>query len=376
MKRFVTLIAAALAATAPAHAVSPTELGAFLAGRELPPESLLAPLQQSDEYKEHARLYASQWFRYDERYFAPMRAWAGSELAMRIGPSWQVTYLFGGPDLISALALFPEARSYALGGLEPVGKLTNPLQLTPEELHASLAALRKSTEVIMSFNHFITKDMKTDLRASAFEGVFPVMLVFLSFTDTRIDSAERLTLMPDGILVPGEQEKGQAALRITFRSAPLVPPSEVVYLQADLSDDALKKNSAALDWLSLRGPATGYLKAASYLPHSGSFSLVRNFLLSNCAAILQDDAGIPLSAFRSAGWQVICFGNYTTPLEIFAKHDQPTLREIYASGAALPLPFGFGYRWQRGESTLLLALPPHHAPRALPVVSPSPSPAY
>ena len=219
MKRFVVSIAAALVAAAPSHAVSPTELGAFLAGRDLPPESLLAPLQQSDEYKEHARLYASQWFRYDDRYFAPMRAWAGSELAMRIGPSWQVTYLFGGPDLISALALFPEARSYALGGLEPVGKLTNPLQLTPEELHASLAALRKSTEVIMSFNHFITKDMKTDLKASAFEGVFPIMLVFLSFTDTRIDSAERLTLMPDGTLVPGEQEKGQAALRITFRSA-------------------------------------------------------------------------------------------------------------------------------------------------------------
>jgi len=376
MRRLVASIVVTLAATSAIHAISPTELGAFLAGRDLPPESALAPLQQSDEYREHARLYASQWFRYDDRYFAPMRAWSGSELVMRIGPSWQVTYLFGGPDLISALALFPETRSYALGGLEPVGRLTNPLQLAPEELHASLAALRKSTEVILSFNHFITKDMKNDLKASAFEGVFPILLVFLSFTDTRIDSAERLSLMPDGSFVTGEREKGQAALRITFRPSPLLPPSEVTYVQADLSDAALKRNSAVLDWLSARGPATGYLKAASYLPHSGSFSIVRNFLLSNCTAILQDDSGIPISAFRSAGWQVICFGNYTNPLEIFAKHDQPALREIYAGGAAIPLPFGFGYRWQRGESTLLLALPPHHAPRALPAVSPLPSPAY
>lgn len=375
MKLRAPLFALALLAAAPVAAVSPTELGAFLAGRTLPPESSLAPLQQSEEYKEHARLYAAQWFRYDDRYFAPMRAWSGSELAARIGPSWQVTYLFGGPDLISALALFPEARSYALGGLEPVGKLANPLLLPPEELHASLAALRKSTEVILSFNHFITKDMKTDLKSSAFEGVFPIMLVFLSFTDTRIDSAERLTLRPDGSLVPGEQEKGQAALRITFRPAPLVPPAEVVYVQADLSDSALKKNSAVLEWLGSRGPAAGYLKAASYLPHSGSFSLARNFLLGNCTAILQDDSGIPLSAFRAAGWRVICFGAYTNPLEIFAKHDQPDLREIYATGGALPLPFGFGYRWQRGESTLLLGLPPHHAPRALPALSPSPPPA-
>lgn len=366
-----TAAALFLALVSSSAALSPTELGAFLAGRKLPATSALAPLQESEEYKEHARLYASQWFRYDDNYFAPMRAWAGSELVMRIGPSWQVTYLFGGPDLISAMALFPEARSYALGGLEPVGKLTNPLQLSPEELHTSLAALRKSTEVIMNFNHFITKDMKTELRASAFEGVFPIMLVFLSFTDTRIDSAERLTLLPDGSLVAGEKKAGQAALRIRFRASPLLPPAEVVYVQADISDGGLKKNGAALEWLRQRGPATGYLKAASYLPHGGNFSKVRNFLLSNCHAILQDDSGIPLSAFRAAGWQVICFGAYTNPLEIFAEHDQPALREIYAGGQSLPLPFGFGYRWQRGESTLLLALPPHQAPRALPNITPA-----
>jgi hypothetical protein len=375
MKTPAVILALVLAAAGAAHAVSPTELGAFLAGRELPPDSALAPLQQSDEYKEHARLYAAQWFRYDDRYFAPMRAWAGTELVMRTGPSHRVTYLFGGPDLISALALFPEAGSYVLGGLEPVGKLMNPLELTPEQLHASLAALRKSTEVIMSFNHFITKDMKTDLQSSAFQGVFPVMLVFLSFTDTRINSAERLSLMPDGSLVPGEKEGGQAAVRIVFQPTPLAPPCEAVYVQADLSDSALKKNQAILDWLSLRGPATGYLKAASYLPHSASFSRVRNFLLENCASIVQDDSGIPLSDFQSAGWRVICFGNYTAPLEIFAKNEQPALRDIYAAGMAFPLPFGFGYRWQRGESTLMLALPPHHAPRALPALSPAaPSP--
>lgn len=375
MKRVAVFLGILLAACGELRAISPTELGAFLAGRQLPPDSALAPLQQSEEYKEHARLYAAQWFRYDDRYFAPMRAWSGTELVMRTGPSWQVTYLFGGPDLISALALFPEARSYALGGLEPVGKLANPLELTPEQLHASLAALRKSTEVILNFNHFITKDMKTDLQASAFQGVFPLMLVFLSFTDTRIQSAERLTLMPDGSLVPGEKEGGQAALRIVFHPSPLVPPSEVVYVQADLSDVALKKNRAVLDWLGLRGPATGYLKAASYLPHSNSFSMVRDFLLGNCTAILQDDSGIPLSAYRAAGWRLICFGTYTSPLEIFTKNDQPALREMYAAGA-FPLPFGFGYRWQRGESTLLLALPAHHAPRALPVVSPAAPPAY
>jgi len=368
MKGWWTLFALAVAFTVSARAVSPTELGAFLAGRQLPPSSPLAALQDSSEYQQHAREYAAQWYRYDDLYFAPMRSWAATELVPRIGPTSQVTYMFGGPDLVSTLALFPEAKLYALGGLEPVGKLTNPLSLSPEELHASLAMLRKSTEVIMNFSHFITKDMKTELAASHFQGVFPIMLVFLSFTDARIDLAERLTLQSDGTLAPGESSGGQPALRIVFRPAPGVPPAEVVYLQANLADGPLKANPAVLDWLASRGRATGYLKAASYLMHGGGFTTIRDFLLGHCSAIVQDDSGIPLSVFTARDWRVMHFGSYTTPLEIFAKYDQPALRSVYEGGAGFPLPFGFGYRWQRGESTLLIALPPDAAPRALPAL--------
>ena len=368
MKSVRLAVVLSLALLVSARAVSPTELGAFLAGRQLPPSSPLAPLQDSPEYREHARAYAAQWYRYDDLYFAPMRSWAATELIPRIGPTTQVNYMFGGPDLVSTLALFPEAKLYALGGLEPVGKLTDPLSLTPEELHASLAMLRKSTEVIMNFSHFITKDMKTELAASHFQGVFPIMLVFLSFTDARIDLAERLTLQRDGTLAHGEDSGGQPALRIVFRPAPGVPPAEVVYLQANLADSALKSNPAILEWLTSHGRATGYLKAASYLMHTGGFNTIRDFLLEHCSSIVQDDSGIPLSVFRARDWRVINFGNYTTPLDIFTPYDQPDLRSAYEDGAAFPLPFGFGYRWQRGESTLLIALPPDTAPRALPAL--------
>ena len=373
MKRFLTpILVAVLAAHASAQSLSPTELGAFLAGRTLPPTSPLAPLQRSAEYQAHARQYAALWFRYDENYFAPMRAWAATELVPRIGPTQQVTYFFGGPDLISALGLFPSARLYTLGGLEPVGRLDNPLELSPEQLHASLAALRKSTEVILNFSHFITKDMKTELVSSSFQGVFPIMLVFLSFTDARIESAERFTLRNDGQLQPGELSGGQPALRIVFRAGQGAPPAEIYYFQSNLADSALKSNASVLEWTARRGPSTGYLKAASYLPHEGGFTRVRDFLLNNCNAIVQDDSGIPMSVFRARGWQVMFFGRYTTPLDIFTKYDQPALREAYAGGSGFPLPFGFGYRWQKGESTLLLAVPPSHAPRALPAPLPYP----
>lgn len=366
MKRPLFILASHLLLAVSACAISPTELGAFLAGRALPASSPLAPLQASPEYQEHARQYAALWFRYDDRYFAAMRAWSAAELVPRIGEVSQVNYLFGGPDLISALGLFPSARLYVLGGLEPVGRLDNPLELPPEQLYASLAMLRKSTEVILSFSHFITKDMKSDLASSSFQGVFPIMLAFLSFTDARIDSAERLTLRNDGLLHPGESNSGQAALRIVFRPLPGAPPAEIYYFQANVANDALKSHAGLLEWLKRRGPLTGYLKAASYLLHEESFSRIRDFLLSHSNAILQDDSGIPLSVFRQHGWQVMYFGNYTTPLDIFKKYDQPLLRTVYEEGAAFPLPFGFGYRWQKGESTLLLAIPPEQAPRAIP----------
>lgn len=366
MKTFLLPAVFAALFLATSFAVSPTELGAFLAGRQLPPNSPLATLQNSSAYQRHAKDYAAQWFRYQENYFSPMRAWTSTELAPRIGESTNVTYLFGGPDLISAMALFPSARSMTLGGLEPVGKLTNPLTLSPEELEASLTTLRKSTEVIMNFSHFITKDMKTDLASSHFQGVFPIMLVFLSFTDARIDLTERLTLQRNGQLVPGEQSNGHAALRIVYRPSIGGPATEVVYVQANVADSALASNNAFLTWLATRGSATGYLKAASYLLHEGGFSRVRNFLLSHTRAIVQDDSGIPLSVFRQLGWQVMYFGTYTKPLDIFTKYDQPALRETFAGSGGFPLPFGFGYRWQRGESTLLIALPPESAPRALP----------
>ncbi|MGA1539415.1 MAG: hypothetical protein ACO39C_03230, partial [Chthoniobacterales bacterium] len=80
MKRTGLLLCLAAALADPAAAVSPTELGAFLAGRQLPPTSPLAPLQESAEYKQHAREYAAQWYRYDDLYFAPMRSWSAGEL--------------------------------------------------------------------------------------------------------------------------------------------------------------------------------------------------------------------------------------------------------------------------------------------------------
>jgi hypothetical protein len=88
--------------------------------------------------------------------------------------------------------------------------------------------------------------------------------------------------------------------------------------------------------------------------HSGSFSKIRDFLTANSATILEDDSGIPLAYFDPKKWQLQPFGHYMAPLGIFPGTYQPKLSDLFRQAA--PIDFGYGYRWRRNESNLLLAV--------------------
>ena len=128
------------------------------------------------------------------------------------------------------------------------------------------------------------------------------------------------------------------------------------YFTSDLSDDALKRNAGLLRFCETLGPSNSLLKAASYLLHEGGFETVRNFLLQNSGAILQDDSGIPVHDYAPDRWTLRFFGVYTGPIALFKKFDQPDLRQYYAASSPKPLTFGFGYRWSSRSSTMFLAV--------------------
>jgi hypothetical protein len=112
--------------------------------------------------------------------------------------------------------------------------------------------------------------------------------------------------------------------------------------------------SGFLKFCEKLGPADSLLKSASYLMHSGGFTKIRDFLVANSASILEDDSGIPLAYFDAKKWQLRPFGRYITPLGIFPNTYQPRLQELFRT--ATPIDFGYGYRWRRNESNLLLAV--------------------
>lgn len=354
----------------PVERTGDNELARFLAGLPLPEDAELAEWQYTPEYQEHAAALGRMWAHYYRHYFSPMQIWSAAELAPRLDMSRPVLYFFGGPDAISPLALYPGAPVYALGGLEPIGSIAPPQDLTDEQMAGALAGLRESMEVVLSYGHFITKDMKTDLERPAFRGVLPVLFAFLALSGHEVVSASYFGVAADGHMTEygtayRESKNHLPGVKVVFRVGPGRPLQTIYYVQANVANDAAPRNGS-LKWAGNLGTGNVYLKAASYLLQEPSFSHVRQFLLQSGASVLQDDSGFPFSAFRDGQWRCYFFGTYSGTLEIFTKYFQPELQAAFA-GPSSPLPFGTGYKWRLGESNLLLAIR-EAPPKAVPVV--------
>jgi hypothetical protein len=125
------------------------------------------------------------------------------------------------------------------------------------------------------------------------------------------------------------------------------------YFSTNLADDGVK-NSKFLEFCEALGPGDGLVKSASYLLHSGGFSKVRDFLLANTRAMVQDDSGIPLRYYDPKVWDLQPFGRYLGPISVFPGRYQREYAVLFQK--ARPINFGIGYRWRSSESNLLLAI--------------------
>ena len=356
-------------------ATSPWDSAAkFLAGVPLPPEAPLAALQKPAAYREHSASFEKLWARYNGHYFTPMREWSLVELAPRIPRGAPGIYFFGGPDALAAMAYYPEAGDYLLGGLEPVGTLPAPESLDDARRNSALKNLRQSTNVILSFGHFITKDMKAELEATDFQGVLPLLLTFVAMSGGEVLDVCYFSIRKDGGVensssAPVGPRGAIPGVRVTFRRSPASAPQRIHYVRADVSNDALGSGGSVLAWASSFGRGNVYLKAASYLMHEPYFSSIRKFLLEHADSVLQDDSGIPLRYFQDGRWRCWFFGKYSGTLDLFKKYHQADLEKAFEPGDG-PLPFGTGYKWRLGASNLMLAVP-QAPPRAEPVSAPA-----
>jgi hypothetical protein len=349
----LSLLALSSAPARSAEIANPDDTARFLAGLPLSPDSPLAGLAKDPEWQQHASRFNVLFGQEDREHLGKVRSFAKA----RLTPTHDtLLYLFSGPDALHALALFPNASTYVMAGLEPPGNIPALTGLN----HATVARTERGLESalgnLFKLSYFITKNMENQLRPGPVFGTLPVIYVFLARSGQTIHETTFVTVDNDGKEQPSDGPAVKAAakgVKIIFSEGD-GPKKTLYYFSTNLMNDGVK-NSGFLAFCEKFGTADAFVKSASYLLHGGNFSTVRNFLLDHSASILQDDTGIPVSYFDRKTWQPQPFGHYVHPIAVFSHNYQPKLAELFRKGNPIPIDFGLGYRWRVNQSNLLLA---------------------
>ena len=336
MKRCAFLLFALLATSLFAQPPTLDDTAHFLAG--LPVKGVLEPLTKAPAWQNHSASMDQAWFK--KKYFqlGPIHNWMTANADEYYQSSNTMYYMFSGPDFLYAHAFFPNAKTYILAGLEPVGQVPDLVHLSPEKLGSELSALRGSMHTILNTHYFITKDMRAELGQGSVSGTLPILYVFLARRGCTVLDTAYINDPAPGV-------------KITFTNGGRT--QTLYYFKTDLSGGGSK----FLSWCGTQGPGLSLLKAASYLMHGEGFAGVRSFLLEHSRVIIQDDSGIPLHAFPKT-WKVSCYGRYVPHKEMFGGFRQPDLAAIYdRKPPPSELGFAFGYHWQIERGILMMAKP-------------------
>lgn len=297
----------------------------------------LAPLTQNTAWLGHAAEMDKAWKTKEVFQLEPIASWMSAHAGEYYRSSNTMYYMFSGPDFLYAYTFFPNANTYILAGLEPVGQVPDLVRMNPATLAGNLGALRNSMSTLLITHYFVTEEMKASLGRSNLGGTLPILYVFLARLGCTVLDTTHVNSPAEGVRITFSRNGGR--------------PQTLFYFKTDLSGGG----NSFLRWCAARGPGLSLIKAASYLMHGEGFAGVRNFLLDHSNVIVQDDSGIPLRSFRKP-WALEFYGRFIPHGEKFGKYDQKGLAEIYHRNPPPPeLGFAFGYWWQAERGLLMLA---------------------
>ena len=385
----LALLAAALVATGTgntanaADARRPDDTARYLAGMQPAAGSPEAAFTGDPAWRQHAGAFDQAWARFEKAQLSRIRGWRQQNLTSH-RPT--LLYFFSGPDFLYADAFFPEATTYILAGLEPIGPIP---QITAAN-HGALPGLRASLNSVLNLSFFRTREMRQRLGGGQFAGPLPLLYIFVARAGKTVQSTSLVRLKADGVAGPADgvaargevngvkidftdaapagtsaagagadSRPGAAAVDGGATSANVTQPAgksrTLYYFQGDVSNTG-PGLEALMAFCRALGPADGFVKSASYLMHTGGFSKIRDFLVAQTELLLEDDSGIPVQYFPAGEWDLSPHGRYLGPIALFPGRRQRQLDELYTRASPRPIDFGIGYRYRQNESNLLLAV--------------------
>lgn len=333
----------------------------FIAGLPGNEESAFRALESSPIWQEHRRLVDAAWQKAESERLSGMREFQRTELGGDVVQDKTVFYPFGGPDALTATLYFPNHPLYVVVGLEPAGTLPTFRDTAKKDLATYLHGLRESTASAIGHSFFVTREMDRQYRGQITDGVMVPILDLLVRTGHSILGYRYIRIDEQGTIVgrradyhaPGKI--GNKGIDIEFRWDADQSIHRLLYFSVNLADARLRSDPQFLAYASGLKDVVTLLKATSYMPHHAEFSMIRDVILKQSRAILQDDSGIPYRLFDPTHWSVQLFGGYQKPYGSFRWLEQPDLRKAYEETGAKSLPMAIGYGYRRVPSNLQLA---------------------
>lgn len=333
--------------------------------------------------REMAEIYAS----YRKAWIDPARTFIAG-LRPRDVPG-TVVYPFGGGDLSSALAVYPDATELTTISLEAAGDVRAIDTIKSARLDLEVDRIGNEIHRLYYAAHSTTKSLQAASHAEL-PGTIMFALAGLAVHDMEPVALRYFDIEPDGSLtyLTGDQLDERAAA-FAARKLGATPPKKITHywyeqvsafanveirfrprgdagaplrtyrhIVANLDDSHLSADDRVLRHLQRKGKVAVMTKAASFLLWYDDFSRIRDYLLRNIAWMISDASGIPPSYAGPAGFEQITYGEFTGPYFVIDdKNTRAEFVKLWRSQPHRELPFRFGYPDAAKHNHLMITRP-------------------
>ena len=325
--------------------------------------SVLGYIQKSNDFKVFSKNFDKRWKSFDSTRLNNLRKFKDTEISKIVKPQQTLFYPFSGPDILHAQTFFPEAYTYVMIGLEPVGSFPVFNEKEKDSLDTYFSKVNTSLNAILKFSFFRTESMNKDLRNEEVDGTLHLLILFLKRTGNTLCSAKPVTVDSLGNIKYIHSFADLKKLKVNTRGVEIMfadinqHPKTLYYFSLNASDGGLKSNKGFVTYLKNMGPINTYLKGASYLMHKNYFSIIRNTIINQSQHVIQDDSGIAFHYFTesSSKWNYSFYGKYLKPIPMFSAFYQPDLDSLYKQQGSKPIGFGIGYNFRDKNSNFMIA---------------------
>jgi hypothetical protein len=270
-----------------------------------------------------------------------------------------VVYPFGGGDLVTALATFPDAEEFTTISLEPAGDVRQIDGVPPGDWSHALAASRATLQGLLAKAYNTSKNLRI-ARLPLPEEIVHTMAALVLFGYQPV-SLRYFAIEPGGSLryldPDARGELATSDMELVFRKAgdPSAPTKTLRHVAANLGDAHLRQDPRLLKHLEAKGGVAAMTKAAIHLLASDDFSLLRGYLLAHMEWMISDDTGILPRHARAAGFVQEGHGVFAGPSRFghLSPTDVADLRKLFTKQETLPF-FAYGYPDASGKGDLIV----------------------